>query len=136
MTRSKILIISPCQGAYGGIEAFVFAVADAMRSEPDFEVRLRFKRVKGFAFQPSMKAMLKGQDADFVHRADRDLLDAIRWADLVHLQNASPDVVALAKLFRKPLAALGQLVRRDPFHQLGWFGQESNRLRLRRISDG
>jgi glycosyltransferase involved in cell wall biosynthesis len=36
-------------------------------------------------------------------RADWDLVQAIRWADVVHLQNASPDVAFLAKLFGKPL---------------------------------
>ena len=103
MSRKKVLIVSPCQGAYGGIEAFVFAVAAAVRREPDFEVRLRFKRVKGFALQPSLKTILKGEEADFVYRADRELADEIRWADIVHLQNASPDVVAFTKFFRKPL---------------------------------
>ena len=102
--KSKILIVSPCQGAYGGIEAFVLALAAAVRREPDFDVRVLFKRVKGFALQPDLKAMLQGEDTDFVNRANRELAELIRWADLVHLQNASPDVVALAKLFRKRLA--------------------------------
>lgn len=104
MKRTKVLLISPCQGAYGGIEAFVFAVATAVRREPEIDLRLRFKRTKGFVLQPDFKAMLQGEDADFVYRADRELIDEVRWADVVHLQNASPDVVALAKLFRKPLA--------------------------------
>ena len=102
--KSKILIVSPCQGAYGGIEAFVLALAAAVRREPDFDVRVLFKRVKGFALQPDLKAMLQGEDTDFVNRANRELAELIKWADLVHLQNASPDVVALAKLFRKRLA--------------------------------
>ncbi|MEJ7703273.1 MAG: hypothetical protein WKF47_06285 [Geodermatophilaceae bacterium] len=63
-----------------------------------------FKRVKGFALQPDLKAMLQGEDTDFVNRANRELAELIRWADLVHLQNASPDVVVLAKIFRKRLA--------------------------------
>ena len=105
MTKKNILIISPCQGAYGGIEAFVLAVLDGVRREPDFDVHLRFKRVKGFSLQPSLKTMLTGEKAvDFVDRADRELVQEIRWADLVHLQNASPDVIAIAKFFRKPLA--------------------------------
>ena len=122
MSRTKILLISPCQGAYGGIEAFVFALAEAVRREDDFEVHVRFKRVKGFALQPSMKAMLRGEDADFVHRADRDLVDAVRWADLVHLQNASPDVVVLAKIFRKKLALTihNFLPQRTTAHTVLW----------------
>ncbi len=103
MTPIKLLIVSPCQGAYGGIEAFVLAVAAAVRKEPDFEVRVCFKKTKYFARQPSLKTMLKGEPVEFCERADKDLATAIRWADIVHLQNASPDVVALAKLFRKRL---------------------------------
>ena len=104
MSRKNILIISPCQGAYGGIEAFVLAVAAAVRRESDLEVRVRFKRVKDFQLQPNLKAMLQGEDTDFVDRADRELVNEIKWADLVHLQNASQDVVTLTKLFRKRLA--------------------------------
>jgi glycosyltransferase involved in cell wall biosynthesis len=103
MSRAKILIVSPCQGAYGGIEAFVLALAAAARRDPELEVQVVFKRVKGFAMQSNLKAMLQGEDTDFVNKADRELAQMIRWADLVHLQNASPDVIALAKLFRKKL---------------------------------
>lgn len=104
MSLTKLVIVSPCQGAYGGIEAFVLAVAAAVRREPDFEVRICLKRVQGFALQPGLKAMLQGENVIYTDRgADRDLLDAIKWADVVHLQNAPPDVTLLAKLYRKPL---------------------------------
>jgi glycosyltransferase involved in cell wall biosynthesis len=102
--RHKILIVSPCQGGYGGIEAFVLALAAGVRRDPELEVRVLFKRTRGFALQPDLKAMLQGEDTDFVNRANRELAQLIQWADLVHLQNASPDVVALAKMFRKRLA--------------------------------
>ena len=100
---TRVLIVSPCQGGYGGIEAFILAVAAAVRREPDFEVRICLKRTKGAKLQPNLKTMLKGEDVILCDRADRDLVEAIRWADLVHLQNASPDVAFLAKVFRKPL---------------------------------
>lgn len=103
MNPIKLLLVSPCQGAYGGIEAFVLAVAAAVRRESDFDVRVCFKKTKHFARQPSLKAMLAAESVEFCERADKDLARAIRWADIVHLQNASPDVVALAKLFRKRL---------------------------------
>jgi len=99
----NLLIVSPCQGAYGGIEAFVLAVASALRKEPDFEVRVCFKKTKDFARQSSLKMMLQNEPVEFCGRADKDLMEAIRWADVVHLQNASPDVVAMARLFRKRL---------------------------------
>lgn len=103
MKPIQLLLVSPCQGAYGGIEAFVLAVAAAVRREPDFEVRVCFKKTKHFARQPSLKTMLRDEAVEFCERADKDLLSAIRWADIVHLQNASPDVVAFAKIFRKRL---------------------------------
>ncbi len=104
MKRARLLIVSPCQGAYGGIEAFVLAVAEAVRAEPDFEVRVCFKKTRDFVLKPTLETMLHGQSTEFCERAGSDLAASIKWADIVHLQNASPDVVLLAKLFRKPLA--------------------------------
>lgn len=122
MKPIKLLLVSPCQGAYGGIEAFVLAVAAAVRKEPDFEVRVCFKKTKHFARQPSLKTMLQNEPVEFCARADRDLASAIRWADVVHLQNASPDVVALAKLFRKRLVLTihNYMPRKLDGHRLLW----------------
>ncbi len=104
MTKTKVLIVSPCQGGYGGIEAFVLAVAAALRRETDMEVRICLKRVRGFALQPDLKSMLRGEDVIWANPgADRDLIEGIKSADIVHLQNASPDVAFMAKFFRKPL---------------------------------
>jgi glycosyltransferase involved in cell wall biosynthesis len=122
MTPIKLLLVSPCQGAYGGIEAFVLAVAAAVRKEPDFEVRVCFKKTKYFARQPSLKTMLAGEPVEFCERADKDLASAIRWADIVHLQNASPDVVAMAKLFRKRLVLTihNYMTRELNAHRILW----------------
>ena len=123
MKRIKLLLISPCQGAYGGIEAFVLAVAAAVRSEPDFEVRVCFKKTKYFTRQPTLKTMLADESVEFCERgADKDLARAIRWADVVHLQNASPDVIALAKLFRKRLVLTihNYMAREWNAHRLLW----------------
>lgn len=123
MRKFKAVIVSPCQGSYGGIEAFVLAVAAAVRREPDFEVRICLKRVKGFALQPDLKAMLAGENVIYADRgADRDLIEAIRWADVVHLQNASPDVTALTKFLRKPLVMTihNYMARPMTLHRLLW----------------
>ncbi|MDQ6655895.1 MAG: glycosyltransferase, partial [Verrucomicrobiota bacterium] len=122
-STTKVVIVSPCMGAYGGIEAFVLAVADALRREPDFEVRICLKRVKNFALQPGLKAMLKGHDVIYTDRgADRDLLDAIRWADVVHLQNTPPDVALFTKIFRKPLVLTihNYMTRELTLHRVLW----------------
>lgn len=122
MKPIKLLIVSPCQGAYGGIEAFVLAVASAVRKEPDFEVRVCFKKTRDFARQPSLKTMLQNEPIEFCQRADRDLVNAIRWADIVHLQNASPDVVLLARLFGKRLVlTIHNHMSRDlDLHRILW----------------
>jgi glycosyltransferase involved in cell wall biosynthesis len=99
----KLLLVSPCFGTYGGIEAFILAVAEAVRREPDFNVRLCFKKVKGFALHPGLAGMLRHEAVLFVDRAGRELAGAIKWANIVHLQNASPDVVALSKVFGKKI---------------------------------
>jgi len=122
LNKIKVLLVSPCQGAYGGIEAFVLAVAEAVRRDPDFEVRVCFKKVKGFTPHPSLDAMLEHEPVLFVDRAGIELARAIQWADIVHLQNASPDVVALAKLFGKRLVlTIHNYMRRElSLHRLLW----------------
>src|SRR5205823_12691391 len=107
---------------YGGIEAFVLALADASQRQPDFAVKICFKKVRGFSLQPSFAGMLRGQPVMFVDRAGRQLADAIRFADIVHLQNASPDVVFLAKLFGKRLVLTihNYMPRELNLHRLLW----------------
>lgn len=118
----KILIVTPCQGGYGGIEAFVLAVAAAVRREADMEVQICLKRTKGAKIQPDLKTMLQGEKYIFCDRADRDLVEAIREADVVHLQNASPDVIFLAKYHRKPLVlTIHNYMKRElDAHRLLW----------------
>ena len=90
--RLRVLLVSPCFGAYGGIEAFVFAVADAIGRDPRFEVRVCFKRVANFSLQPALEQNCRAAHVQFCDRASRELFSAIGWADVVHAQNASPDV--------------------------------------------
>jgi glycosyltransferase involved in cell wall biosynthesis len=122
LKQTKLLLVSPCQGTYGGIEAFVLAVADAARREPDFDVRVCFKKVKGFALHPNLATMLRHEAVTFVDRAGRELADTIKWADIVHLQNASPDVVALSKFYGKRLVlTIHNYMRRElSLHRVLW----------------
>src|SRR5256714_1376807 len=59
--------------------------------------------MKGFLLHSSLCGMLRGPPVQFVDRAGWELAKAVKWADIVHLQNASPDVVFLAKASRKRL---------------------------------
>ncbi|HEX8679992.1 MAG TPA: glycosyltransferase, partial [Chthoniobacterales bacterium] len=101
----------------------VLAVAAAARRDPAVEVRICLKRVQGFALQPSLKAMLGGENVIFADRgADRDLIEVIKWADLVHLQNAPPDVAFLARWHRKPLVMTihNYMTRELSLHRVLW----------------
>ena len=102
--RLRVLLVSPCFGAYGGVEAFVFAVADAVGRDPRFDVRVCFKRVANFSLRPALEQYCRAAHVQFCDRASRELFSAIGWADVVHAQNASPDVAMMAVLRRKPLA--------------------------------
>jgi glycosyltransferase involved in cell wall biosynthesis len=103
--RVRVLLVSPCFGAYGGVEAFVFAVADAVRRDPRFDVRICFKRVADFSLQPALEAYCQAAgQVQFCDRASLQLWSAIAWADVVHAQNASPDVALMTAMQRKPLA--------------------------------
>lgn len=101
----RLLIVSPCFGVYGGIEAFVLAVATHVHRQPGFSVRICWKKTKQFGLTPFMKRRCdeSGVECVFVERGSWDLYREIRSADIVHLQNASPDVVLMARWLKKPL---------------------------------
>jgi glycosyltransferase involved in cell wall biosynthesis len=100
----KALLVAPTFGAYGGMEAFVFAVAEALLDDERFDVRICFKRAAGFALDDTLNQATKSFPVEFCERGSSQLWSAIRWADIVHGQNASPDVAAMACVLRKPLA--------------------------------
>lgn len=102
----KILIISPCFGTYGGIEAFVIAVARHVREQPGFQVRICWKQTKGFSLAHFMRRRCEesGIDYTFVPRGSLKLFWEILRSDVIHLQNASPDVIFYARLAGKPIA--------------------------------
>jgi glycosyltransferase involved in cell wall biosynthesis len=102
--RVRVLLVSPSFGAYGGIEAFVFAIADSVAGDPRFDVRICFKRAANFALQSTLEPYCRTARVEFCDRASRALWSHVAWADVVHAQNASPDVALMATILRKPLA--------------------------------
>lgn len=101
----RVAIISPSFGGYGGLEAFVLAIANGLPVTPELEVRLIFKRTQGFVLAPELQAAVAalGERVRFVSRGGRELWQAIAWADVVHAQNPSPDVVLITRLLRRRL---------------------------------
>jgi len=106
MPPLRILLVSPSFGTYGGIEAFVLAVAKHLLAEPGIAVRVVWKKAAGFQSTALLEQRCResGVETLVVERASAALWRQIAWADVVHAQNAPPDVVGFARLQGKPLA--------------------------------
>ena len=107
MTQSHVAIISPCKGRYGGMEAFALAVAAAIDKDSTFSVEVVFKMVSSFSLHDDLREMVRasGLRVSFCKRFSWQLWRIIRRADLIHLQNLSPDVALMTRLAAKPLLA-------------------------------
>jgi len=94
-------------GNYGGLEAFVLAVAQGVHDgrQMEMEVEVVFKQAEAFRLGKDLEQKIResGLEVRFCKRASSTLWQAIRRADVVHLQNPCPDVVAMSLLARKPL---------------------------------
>ncbi len=120
--------MAPTFGAYGGMEAFVLTLADELVRDPRLEIRVCFKMVAGFNAEPALVDATQGQPVGFCSKASKALWSAIAWADVVHAQNASPDVALMAAAMRKPVALSlhNVLPARPRLRRLSW--QMSARL--------
>lgn len=101
----KLLIISPSQGVYGGIEAFVIALASAVSAWPEIELQVCFKIVGQFEVKSDLQsaASVLSCPVNYLKSGDKRLLKLIRWADIVHGQNTSPDIIFPSRFFGKKL---------------------------------
>lgn len=103
--KIKLLIIGSSQGVYGGIEAFMLAIADAAAQWTEFEISLCYKLVEGYAWNTELKEMLydKPYKVYFVEKASKELFSLIKDADVLHIQNMPPDIVLPAFIRRKKI---------------------------------
>ena len=101
----KLLIASSTQGHYGGIEAFVIALGSITKTWPEVEVQVCFKLAGDHRLVDDLKeaASVLKCPVHFLAKGSGQLLNLVRWADIVHCQNVSPDVVFPAWLMRKGL---------------------------------
>jgi glycosyltransferase involved in cell wall biosynthesis len=101
----RILLAAPTFGVYGGIEVFAMTLADWLRRHTSHEVRVCFKVIKGCEVSEELRAHAAqlGLDCRFLRRGSVALLEAVRWADLVHSNTCSPDIALFAKLSGRPL---------------------------------
>ena len=101
----RILLAAPTFGVYGGIEVFVTTLAQWLKHSTPHQIRVCFKVVAGNEVGAALATHCAhlGVDCSFVRRNSRALLNNIRWADLVHGNTCSPDIILLSKLAGKPL---------------------------------
>jgi len=120
----RILIVSPTQGTYGGMEGFVIALASQAQSWPEAEVQVCFKVVAGRELGDDLKRAASSLTCPvhFVRRCSFKLLKLLFWANIVHGQNASPDVVFPAWFMRKGLVLTMHNWRcfKPRLHQILW----------------
>jgi glycosyltransferase involved in cell wall biosynthesis len=119
----KVVIVSPTFGAYGGIEAFVLALARFLKTDPTLSVRLVWKKVKGFVSTEALEQRCAetGVDYVYVEKGSSDLWRQLQWADVVHSQNAPPDVILFTRLMGKPLAlTIHNYLRPGTWHSVAW----------------
>lgn len=104
-SRIKVCVVMPCTGQYGGLEAYTLALSEFLHTEPGFEVRVIFKEMSSFLLGDDLRQMLAETPVDvrFVKRASSALWKEISWADVVHGQNASPDMALFSRLLHKPV---------------------------------
>jgi len=103
--QMKLLIVSPCYGAFGGIESFVLALAKELQINHNIDITLCFKRVQGFKLSSSLNDLIIKSKFKvvFVERGSIKLFDLIRSSDLVHCQTPCIDIAVFAKILQKPL---------------------------------
>ncbi|MFD2573297.1 glycosyltransferase [Spirosoma soli] len=122
--KKNLLIIGSSQGVYGGIEAYMIALAEAASAWEEFNVKLCFKIVKGAEpvenLVKSAEAICK--DVYFVKRGSKELVKLLAWADVMHVQNMPPDIVFPARLMAKKVFLTVHNRRLSEFnlHNLIW----------------
>jgi len=103
--KVRLLIVGSSQGFYGGIEAFMIAIAQAASGWPELEVCLGFKMVKGTKPKLELNKMADKscKNIRYLKRCSIDLFKLIDWADVIHVQNMPPDIVIPAFLKQKKI---------------------------------
>jgi glycosyltransferase involved in cell wall biosynthesis len=113
-----VTIASPTFGRLGGIESFVFALANALVEKGGIsDVTICFKKVGNGAIGPLVeKSIRKSKAACFMVKPwSRQLYRCIAGADIVHCQNPVLDIALCAKAAGVPLVQTIHNWRRKGF---------------------
>lgn len=102
----NITIASPTFGKFGGIESFIFALADILAASPQIaSVTVCLKRIRNCSIDPFMQRTMDESKAEcvVVEPWSKELFRCVSRADLVHGQNAVFDIALFSRLAGVPL---------------------------------
>lgn len=119
MKPFRILICGSTFGGFGGIEAFMLALAQYLNGRKErWHIRVLFK-LEG-CHQPDGRLEKLVTDsrvsASFYQKGDLRIFKEIWRCDLVHVQNTSPELVIPARLMDKPVLSTQYNWRRNSWH--------------------
>lgn len=116
-SRSRVLIVLPTGGVYGGMEAFSIEIARQLSEDARFDVRLVMRLRRGWIADPTFVDFLKTLPIEtvFLGSISVGMLKHIVWADLVNCHFPILDVMYPASLLRKHIV-LSVENRRLPQH--------------------
>lgn len=124
MKKSNLLVVGSTLGVYGGLEAFMMAVANAAEDWSEFNVKLAFKMVGEVEPDSHLREAAKRscRDVYFINRGSKDLFSLIKWSTVLHVQNMPPDIVFPAFLLQKKvfLTVHNRRFENFSFHNLIW----------------
>ena len=127
----KLLMLAPCLGKFGGIEAFCLTLTEDLLKR-GAKVWLLRKKVNGFSEDGSIhrseseirSTWSKEQSnrfiSSFVQPRDRLIKERIKNSDLVHLHNPMVEGMWFAKKFSKPCVMTIYNWRRKGLHPRLW----------------
>ena len=100
----NVLLIAPSQGAFGGIEAFVLALADEI-CDCNYSVKVVFKEVSGFQFRDTLRKSIKSKEYSIVFLPKSRIFQLSKylvWANTVHGHNPLMEPVFGSIWYKKP----------------------------------
>ena len=83
----------------------MIVLAEAAETWPEIDVRLCFKLIEGVTFKDELRRPAENmcRQVYYVRRGSAELLNLVRWADVLHVQNMPPDIVFPARVLAEKI---------------------------------
>ncbi|MBK1882483.1 glycosyltransferase [Luteolibacter pohnpeiensis] len=104
--KTRVLMVAPTCGVYGGIEAFTSAIASEVVSDSNFEVSVVFRLRPGYTLDERLTTELSSSPFQWriMGKPDLSFIRSLLWADIVNCHFPLLYATFPARFFRKKLA--------------------------------